>query len=107
SLILPEANSLGLALLGARPLEEGFERVHGGGVRGVIVLENDLFRRARAARVEHFLANAGRMIVVDHLTHDVLRAAEVALPAAATAEGDGTFVSAEGRAQRFFQVFVP
>jgi NADH-quinone oxidoreductase subunit G len=29
------------------------------------------------------------------------------LPAAAFAESDGTFVSSEGRAQRFFRVFVP
>ena len=29
------------------------------------------------------------------------------LPAATFAEADGTFVNNEGRAQRFFQVFVP
>ncbi len=33
--------------------------------------------------------------------------AELVLPAATFAEGDGTFVNNEGRAQRFFQVFVP
>ena len=29
------------------------------------------------------------------------------LPAGTFAESDGTFISSEGRAQRFFQVFVP
>jgi NADH-quinone oxidoreductase subunit G len=106
-LILPEANSLGLALLGGRSLEEAFERARGGNVRSAIVLENDLFRRARAAQVEHFVAGAGRLVVLDHLEHETLRAADIALPAAAVAESDGTLVSAEGRAQRFFQVFVP
>ena len=33
--------------------------------------------------------------------------AELALPAATFAEGDGTFVNSEGRAQRFIQVYAP
>jgi NADH-quinone oxidoreductase subunit G len=106
-LILPEANSLGLAMLGGAPLAAAFERVGRGDVRGAIVLENDLFRRARAAAVERFLASGIRLIALDHLEHETLRAAEVALPAAAIAESDGTLISAEGRAQRFFQGFVP
>ena len=36
-----------------------------------------------------------------------LEKAELVLPAGTFAESDGTFVSSEGRAQRFFQVFVP
>ena len=33
--------------------------------------------------------------------------AELVLPSGTFAESDGTFISSEGRAQRFFQVFVP
>jgi NADH-quinone oxidoreductase subunit G len=106
-LILPEANSLGLALLGARPLEEAFVRARSGRAGGAIILENDLFRRARAAVVERFFTDVGRLVALDHLEHETLRSATVALPAAAVAESDGTLISAEGRAQRFFQVFVP
>jgi NADH-quinone oxidoreductase subunit G len=44
---------------------------------------------------------------VDHLANATTERAEIVLPAATFAEGDGTLVSNEGRAQRFFQAFVP
>jgi NADH-quinone oxidoreductase subunit G len=47
------------------------------------------------------------VIVIDHLATATTERAELALPAAAFAEGDGTLVNSEGRAQRFYQVFVP
>jgi NADH-quinone oxidoreductase subunit G len=45
--------------------------------------------------------------VLDHLDNPTTRKADLVLPAGTFAESDGTFVSSEGRAQRFFQVFVP
>ncbi len=107
SLVLPEANSLGLALLGGDRLEAAFERARTGQVRAAVVLENDLYRRAPARAVEEFRAHVPHLIVVDAIHHATAGAAEVVLPAAAFAESDGTLVSQEGRAQRFFQVFVP
>jgi NADH-quinone oxidoreductase subunit G len=47
------------------------------------------------------------VIVLDHLANPTTEKAELVLPAGTFAESDGTFVSSEGRAQRFFQVFVP
>ena len=47
------------------------------------------------------------MIVLDHLLNQTAERATLALPAGTFAEGDGTLVSSEGRAQRFYQVFVP
>jgi NADH-quinone oxidoreductase subunit G len=47
------------------------------------------------------------VIVLDHLANPTAEKAELILPAGTFAESDGTFVSSEGRAQRFFQVFVP
>ncbi len=47
------------------------------------------------------------MVVLDALHTDTVERAEVALPAATFAESDGSLVNSEGRAQRFFQVFVP
>ncbi len=107
SLVLPEANSLGLALLGGDRLEAVFERARTGQLRAAVVLENDLHRRASPRAVAEFLAHVPHLVVVDAVDHETARAAEVVLPAAAFAEGDGTLVSQEGRAQRFFQVFVP
>ena len=46
------------------------------------------------------------MIVLDHLANPTTEKAELVLPGT-FAESDGTFVSSEGRAQRFFQVFDP
>ncbi len=41
----PECNSLGLGLLGGKPLEEAAEALEGKGAGAVLVLENDLYRR--------------------------------------------------------------
>ena len=78
-----------------------------GGAETVIVLENDLYRRAPAAAVDAFLSRARNVIALDSLANPTTAKAELALPAGTFAESDGTFVSNEGRAQRFFQVFVP
>jgi NADH-quinone oxidoreductase subunit G len=53
------------------------------------------------------LEAAAHVIVLDHLANSTTEKAELVLPAGTFAESDGTFVSSEGRAQRFFQVFVP
>ncbi len=109
SVVLPEANSLGLAALAPRPLPEGLEA--GGGATLAIVLEADLTRRAPAPLVERFLerwrGGGRRLVVLDQIEHPTTTAAALALPAAGVAEGDGTFVNFEGRAQRFFAVSPP
>jgi NADH-quinone oxidoreductase subunit G len=45
------------------------------------------------------------LIVIDHSLSRTALAADLVLPAAPFAEGDGTLVSSEGRVQRFFQVY--
>ncbi|HEX7634254.1 MAG TPA: molybdopterin-dependent oxidoreductase, partial [Noviherbaspirillum sp.] len=69
-------------------------------------LENDLYRRADTAAVNAFLTSAKHVVVIDHIMHATAAKADVVLPAGSFAEADGTLVSNEGRAQRFFQVFV-
>ncbi|MCC7288099.1 MAG: NADH-quinone oxidoreductase subunit NuoG, partial [Burkholderiaceae bacterium] len=103
---LAECNSLGCALLGGQSLQAAFDAVQGGAADTVIVLENDLTRRADAGAVEAMLAGARQVIVIDHSAHATGEHADVVLPAATFAEGDGTLVNHEGRAQRHFQVFV-
>jgi NADH-quinone oxidoreductase subunit G len=98
---------MGLALMGGGSLDDAFRAVREGAADTVIVLENDLYRRADAAAVDAFLEAARHVIVIDHLAHATAAKAEVVLPAATFAEGDGTLVNNEGRAQRFYQVFVP
>jgi NADH-quinone oxidoreductase subunit G len=109
-LIVPEVNSLGLALLTAGQeggdLEAAFARVERGQADTLVVLENDLYRRADRARVDALLAKV-QLIVLDHQSHATTAQAEVVLPAGSFAESDGTVVSQEGRAQRYFKVYEP
>ncbi len=102
-----ECNSLGLGLMGGGGLEAAFQEVHDGRADTIIILENDLFRRQIPASVRAFLDSARHVAVIDHLLHETAARAEVVLPAGTFAESDGTLVSSEVRAQRFFQVFVP
>lgn len=112
SLVVPEANSLGLALLldkeqGGESVDAALDALSGGQADAVIVLENDLYRRADAAKVDAALSAAQTVIVADHQRTATSERAHLLLPAASFAEGDGTLVSLEGRAQRFFQVYEP
>lgn len=107
SIVFPEANSLGAALLGGSRLSEAFAAVEAGRVDTVVILENDLYRRADPRAVDAFLRRAPHVIVLDAINHRTAEAADVVIPAGTFAESDGTFVNNEGRAQRFFQVLRP
>jgi NADH-quinone oxidoreductase subunit G len=106
SLVVREVNSLGTTLLGGQSLDAALDALCNGEADAVVVLENDLHLRASADRVDAALANA-MVVAVDHQHTATVAAADWVLSAASFAEGDGTVVSQEGRAQRFFQVFDP
>jgi len=107
SLIVPEANSLGLAMLGGNSVDDALQAVIDGKADAIVVLENDLYTRTDKAKVDAALNAAKVVIVADHQKTATSDRADLVLPAASFAEGDGTLVSQEGRAQRFFQVFDP
>ena len=107
SLIVPEANSLGLAMLGGESVDAALQAVIDGKADAIVVLENDLYTRTDKAKVDAALTAAKVVIVADHQKTATSYRAHLVLPAASFAEGDGTLVSQEGRAQRFFQVFDP
>ncbi|HZU89216.1 MAG TPA: NADH-quinone oxidoreductase subunit NuoG, partial [Stellaceae bacterium] len=106
-LAVPECNSLGLALLGGAPLADALAALREGRARTLIVLENDLYRRAERAAVDAALDAAAHVVALDHTLNETVQHAELVLPAGTFAESDGTFISNEGRAQRFFQVIFP
>src|SRR5690606_26155641 len=107
SLVAAEANSLGVTLLGGESVDAALDALTCGQADAVVVLENDLYRRAAADKVDAALAKARVLIVADHQHTATAARADLLLPVASFAEGDGTLVSQEGRAQRFFQVFEP
>ena len=103
SLTVPEVNSMGMALLGGLSLEQAFAQDYD----NIVVIENDLYRRLPAVQVDRALAKAKEVIVLDHSETETVKKASVVLSAASFAEADGTVVSQEGRAQRFYQVYDP
>ncbi|MBV8436339.1 MAG: NADH-quinone oxidoreductase subunit NuoG, partial [Silvibacterium sp.] len=107
SFTTPECNSFGLALMKPRPLSEAFQSIQHEPVNTLVVLENDLLRRTTSSEMTALLHGVRHLIVLDHLVNATTEAAELVLPAGTFAESDGTLVSNEGRAQRFFQVLDP
>lgn len=104
-LVLPECNSLGLALLGGHKLDSAFRAVANKYADTVIILENDLYRRAKPESVDKFLQRCKQVIVLDHIQHATTEKANILIPVGTFAESDGTLVNNEGRAQRFYQVY--
>jgi len=105
-LLARECNSMGAALMGGGSLDGALGEIEAGNADGLVVLENDLFRRAPAGRVEEALSRLRFTAVVDHFRTPTAERADLLLPAATFAESTGTLVNNEGRAQRFYQVFI-
>lgn len=104
---IPESNTVGLGLMGGRPLGEAFQAVRDGEVETVLLLENDLTQRADGATVDAFLDAVPHLVTLDLLHHSTSSRSELVLPVGSYAEATGTLVNNEGRAQRFFKVFIP
>ncbi len=102
---VPECNSLGVAIMGGKPLQKAFERVSNGSADSAIILENDLYRRASNRDVDLFLQTASQVVVIDSLENKTTEKAALLLSAATFAESEGTLVNNEGRAQRYFPVY--
>ena len=107
SFTAPECNSVGATVMGGNPLSAACRAVKDGEADTLIILENDLYRRAPRSDIDALLNAAPHVIVLDHLVNSTSEKSELVLPAGTFAESDGTFISSEGRVQRFFQVFIP
>lgn len=111
ALALPEANTLGLALL-----DDGIgtnvpalvQAMEDGRITALVVGENDLFARFED---HHRLAAALRgldtLVVLDHMVTPSVALATHALPVCTVPESSGTLVNNEGRMQRFSQALQP
>ncbi|MEQ8859772.1 MAG: NADH-quinone oxidoreductase subunit NuoG [Pseudomonadales bacterium] len=103
--VAPECNALGAALLGqARTVEAQLEAAARGEIDILLVMENDLTRRADADLLERALRQT-TVIALDSLENATVERADLVLPAATFAESDGSWINNEGRAQRFYRVF--
>ncbi|HEY1007782.1 MAG TPA: NADH-quinone oxidoreductase subunit NuoG [Sphingobacteriaceae bacterium] len=105
--VVPECNSMGLAMTGA----PSFQAIPAGPKiaerkPALIILEDDLYRHSLQEQVDGLYTGFG-VVSLDHLHHRGTNNSEIVIPVATFAEGDGTLINYEGRAQRFFQVFKP
>ncbi len=107
TLVRSEANTTGVTLLEGQPLDWALDQLREREADAVVILENDLFKRLPGRQIETALAQPNAVIVLDHQHTATSQLADLTFPAASFAEGDGTLVSLEGRAQRFYQVFDP
>lgn len=103
--VVPEANTLGVALLDGLSLEEAMAQADRDNPDAIIVVENDLYERLPASKVDSFLERETPVICIEHSTTPTTEKSDLILPAGTFAEADGTLVNFEGRAQRFFQVY--
>ena len=99
-LSVPDANSIGVCMLGGKPVESVLSKDYD----VVIVAENQLTDALDVSKLAEILENK-TVIALDHQLLGWHKFVDLVLPAASFAEADGTLVSAEGRAQRFFQVY--
>jgi NADH-quinone oxidoreductase subunit G len=112
SLCVAESNSLGLALLvdsglKTKPLSISKLAKKSSKLDTLIILENDLERRASNTDIELLVKAAAKIVSMDILENSTLNNSDLVLPAASYAESQGTLVSSEGRAQRYFPVYQP
>ncbi|KRG36287.1 NADH-quinone oxidoreductase subunit NuoG [Psychrobacter sp. P11G3] len=99
-LTVPDANSIGVCMLGGQSVEELLATDYD----VVVVAENQLTDAIDANKLTQLLTDK-TVIALDHQLLDWHKDVDIVLPAASFAEADGTLISAEGRAQRFFQVY--
>ena len=104
SITFPECNSAGLSLLAGHSLDDAMELIDKNTIDTLIILENDLYRRASGEKIDTVFEKCGQVVVLDHLMNDTAARADILLPSAVFAGSDGTIINNEGRAQRFYNV---
>ena len=103
SMVLPECNSMGLSLLPGKSFGDALIFVENEKIDTLVVIENDLYRRATEDSINELFKKSRQVIVLDHLPNKTVQNADFLLPAATFAESEGTIVNNEGRAQRFYK----
>ncbi len=102
---LKESNSMGLAMLGGKKLTDLVAQENSD--KHLLILENDLYRRFDEEETNKLLKNFASVTLLDYLKTGTSKKAHTLLSAGTFAETSGTFVNNEGRAQRFYKVYIP
>jgi NADH-quinone oxidoreductase subunit G len=103
SMVLPECNSMGLALIPGKSLDDAITLADNEEIDTLVIVENNLYRRAAGEFVDHLFERSRQIIVLDHLINKTSLRADIVIPVATFAESEGTLVNNEGRAQRYYK----
>ena len=105
-LTVPEVNTIGVSLLANEnnKLGDALEKMNNGSIKKVIIIENDLYRRADQHLVNNALSKLETLVVIDQLPNATTEHADVVMPSTGFSEHESTYVNYEGRAQLSFQV---
>ena len=107
SFIFKESNSMGVSLLEKKNLNDAIASTKSKQQDTLIILKNDIYSKEDRKTIENFLQNFKNVIVLDSFENQTTKKADIVIPVGTFAESDGTIVNNEGRAQRYYQVFVP
>ena len=105
--VFSECNSMGLAMMQASSFDEAVTRVQREENITAIIVENDIYRYTTPDKADAFFKRCKNIVVLDSLHNRTTEKAHVFIPVSTFAEADGTMVNNEGRAQRFYQAFMP
>ena len=106
SMVLPECNSMGLAFMSGKSIDEAISVIEKEDADTLVILENDLYRRTTEETVNRLFEHSKQVIVLDQLTNKTTLKSDILIPAATFAESEGTLVNNEGRAQRYYKTIV-
>jgi NADH-quinone oxidoreductase subunit G len=106
SAVLPECNSMGLAFIPGKSLDDALSLAAIEEIDTLVILENDLYRRTPKKSVDQLFGRSKQIIVLDNLENQTTQHADILLPAATFAESEGTLLNNEGRAQRYYKTLV-
>ncbi|MGC2423390.1 MAG: NADH-quinone oxidoreductase subunit NuoG [Nitrospirota bacterium] len=107
---LSAANSFGAAVMAGNgpDFEDILSGIEKGAIKTLIVFESDpLGMYPDRERVSQAVKKLEALIVMDYLSTETAKAADVFFPTAAYAEMDGIFVNNDGRAQAFARAYIP
>lgn len=105
SIVYSECNSVGLGMIEGESLDSAIDYVNIHNVDTLIILENDLYKRADKKLIDDLYDKCKQVIVLDSNMNDTANKADILLPVATFAESQGTLVNNEGRAQRYYSAF--
>ena len=102
---LAEANSIGLFMLGGKPIDNLLNAAQKNPIDCVIIIENDFYKHGYNDDIINLLGDCKAIVSLGHTENSTTLRSDYIIPTTTFAESDGTFINNEGRAQRYYNAF--